>query len=116
MLTKVVDLPNGTGVLARIPGYSVAGKTGTTPKYNPKNGTLLRSVQGEVRVPDVVRRLRAGHAPALRHARDGRRAEGREGPHTDLEGGDVAAPTFKRIAQGILQILRIPPDRPAELR
>ena len=32
-----------------------------------------------------------------------------------LEGGSVAAPTFKRIAQGILQELRVPADRPGEL-
>jgi hypothetical protein len=32
-----------------------------------------------------------------------------------LEGGIVAAPAFKRIAQGILQELRVPADRPREL-
>ena len=38
-----------------------------------------------------------------------------KGRTANLEGGDVAAPTFKDIAQGILQILRIAPDRPGEL-
>jgi cell division protein FtsI (penicillin-binding protein 3) len=119
MLTQVVDLSDGTGdgtgVLARIPGYSVAGKTGTTPKYNPKDGTYCDPYKAkcEYQVSFV------GMAPATRPrfvtlvmvdgARDSK-------GNTDLEGGEVAAPTFKRIAQGILQILRIPPDRPAELR
>ena len=35
---------------------------------------LLRPLQGPLRVPDVVRRLRARQASALRRARDGRRA------------------------------------------
>ena len=38
MLTGVVDMKDGTGTLAKIPGYSVAGKTGTTPKFDSKHG------------------------------------------------------------------------------
>ena len=30
----------------------------------------------------------------------------------DIEGGYVAAPAFKSIAQGILQVLQVKPDRP----
>jgi cell division protein FtsI (penicillin-binding protein 3) len=116
MLTKVVDLDKGTGVQARIPGYSVAGKTGTTPKYNPKNDSYCDPYKGKCQYQTSF----VGFAPAT-HPRfvtlvmvdEPKDAKGRT---ADLEGGDVAAPTFKRIAQGILQILRIPPDRPAELR
>ena len=71
MLTDVVD--DGTGTLAQIPGYSVAGKTGTTPKFDAKHGSYC-DPYGPLRVPDVVRRLRARQASALRRARDGRRA------------------------------------------
>ena len=39
----------------------------------------------------------------------------KNGETASLEGGSVAAPTFQRIAQGILQELRVPPDRPREL-
>jgi cell division protein FtsI/penicillin-binding protein 2 len=115
MLTQVVDLSNGTGVQARIPGYSVAGKTGTTPKYNPKNGTYCDPYRGHCEYQTSF----VGFAPA-KHPRfvalvmvdQPKDAKGRT---ANLEGGDVAAPTFKRIAQGILQILRVPPDRPSEL-
>ncbi len=117
MLTKVVDLPNGTGVKARIPGYSVAGKTGTTPKYDSKHGAAAycdSSVkQCEYQTSFV------GFAPAT-HPRfvalvmvDG--AKGPDGKSNGLEGGDVAAPAFKTIAQGILQALQVKPDRPGQL-
>ena len=33
----------------------------------------------------------------------------------DIEGGYVAAPAFKSIAQGILQVLQIKSDRPKQL-
>jgi cell division protein FtsI (penicillin-binding protein 3) len=116
MLTQVVDLAKGTGVQARVLGYSIAGKTGTTPKYNPKNGTYCDPYKGHCEYQTSF----VGFAPA-KHPRfvalvmvdEPKDAKGRT---ANLEGGDVAAPTFKRIAQGILQILRIPPDRPAELR
>jgi cell division protein FtsI/penicillin-binding protein 2 len=116
MLTKVVDLDDGTGVQARVPGYSVAGKTGTTPKYNPKDGTYCDPYVAKCQYQTSF----VGFAPA-KHPRfvalvmvdEPKDAKGRT---ANLEGGDVAAPTFKDIAQGILQILRVAPDRPAEVR
>jgi cell division protein FtsI/penicillin-binding protein 2 len=116
MLTKVVDLDDGTGVQARVPGYSVAGKTGTTPKYNPKDGTYCDPYVAKCQYQTSF----VGFAPAT-HPRfvalvmvdEPKDAKGRT---ANLEGGDVAAPTFKDIAQGILQILRVAPDRPAEVR
>ena len=47
---------------------------------------LLRSVQAQVPVPDVVRRLRARQEPALRRARDGRRAARQERRHLAARG------------------------------
>jgi cell division protein FtsI/penicillin-binding protein 2 len=113
MLTSVVD--TGTGKDARIPGYSVAGKTGTTPKFDVKHGTYCNPYKGHCEYQTSF----VGFAPA-KHPRfvalvmvdEPKDAKGR----TDgLEGGSVAAPTFKRIAQGILQELRVPADRPGEL-
>ncbi len=113
MLTDVVD--TGTGKDARIPGYSVAGKTGTTPKFDVKHGTYCNPYSGHCEYQTSF----VGFAPA-KHPRfvalvmvdEPKDAKGR----TDgLEGGSVAAPTFKRIAQGILQELRVPADRPGEL-
>ncbi len=113
MLTDVVD--DGTGVAAQVKGYSIAGKTGTTPKYDAKHGTYCDPYESECEYQTSF----VGFAPAKNprfvalimvdepHDKDGN--------SNDLEGGMVAAPTFQRIAQGILQELRVPPDRPDEL-
>ncbi len=41
MLSGVVDEPLGTGVLAKIPGYTVAGKTGTAEKPDGPTGLAI---------------------------------------------------------------------------
>jgi cell division protein FtsI/penicillin-binding protein 2 len=113
MLTDVVD--KGTGTAARITGYSVAGKTGTTPKFDPKHGTYCNPYLGRCEYQTSF----VGFAPA-KHPRfvalvmvD--EPQSPDGDPSRLEGGIVAAPAFKSIAQGILQVLQIQPDRPREL-
>jgi cell division protein FtsI (penicillin-binding protein 3) len=113
MLTGVVT--GGTGEAAQIPGYTVAGKTGTTPKYNAKNGTYC---DPNVNAKCQYQTSFVGFAPA-RHPRfvalvmvD--QPQSKNGGQDLLEGGTVAAPVFKTIAQGILQVLQIPPDVPGK--
>jgi cell division protein FtsI (penicillin-binding protein 3) len=117
MLTKVVDLNDGTGVgtgsLAQIPGYSVAGKTGTTPKYDAKHDNYCDPYKGKCQYQTSF----VGFAPAS-HPRFVALVMVDE-PHSknpyDIEGGTVAAPIFKTIAQGILQVLQVKPDLPGQL-
>ncbi len=102
MLTTVIS-PEGTGFLARIPGYRAAGKTGTS--YIVRHGRYDRHDYSSVFV---------GMAP-VPHPRlvvavvvDG---TGRR----QYFGGLVAAPIFKRVMEAALRILGVPPDRaPAE--
>ena len=111
MLTDVVDY--GTGTLAKIPGYSIAGKTGTTPKYDAKHGSYCDPYQGHCEYQTSF----VGFAPA-KHPRFVALVmvdEPQSKNQYDIEGGYVAAPAFKSIAQGILQVLQIKPDRPGQL-
>jgi cell division protein FtsI/penicillin-binding protein 2 len=100
MLTDVVD--EGTGVEAAIPGYRVAGKTGTAAKPLPDGSGYSTSRY----VASFV-----GFVPATR-------------PRlvilvtvdepTTIWGGVVAAPAFHEIARFDLQYLEVPPDAPVE--
>jgi cell division protein FtsI/penicillin-binding protein 2 len=97
MLQKVVS-DDGTGNEAKIPGYTVGGKTGTANKIDPKTGKYIQSY-----VASFV-----GYAPATRPGIvvavmvD-------EPTNGSYYGGQVAAPAFEKIAQFALQQLRIAP-------
>jgi len=94
MLLKAVDA--GTGTKARIPGYEVAGKTGTAEKVLEGGGGYAKGVY----VASFI-----GMAPADRPrvvvlvAIDG----------TPMFGGDAAAPAVQRIMRFSLQHLEIAP-------
>jgi cell division protein FtsI/penicillin-binding protein 2 len=97
MLQSVVD--EGTGHLAQIPGYTVAGKTGTAQKVDPKTGSY-----GNEYVTSFI-----GFAPA----------EDPEylvmivvdEPQKDLFGEVVAAPAFQDVMGFTLGYFNVPPDR-----
>ena len=96
MLKGVVS-DQGTAELAAIPGYAVAGKTGTAQKPGP-NGYI----------PGAYVATFVGMVPASRP---------RllvlvtiDEPHGGIYGGIVAAPAFEQIASFDLQYLEVPPD------
>jgi cell division protein FtsI/penicillin-binding protein 2 len=98
MLQNVVL--DGTGTLAQIPGYHVAGKTGTAAKPDPQGGySTSRYVASFV-----------GFAPATRPRAVVLVAV--DEPHGAIWGGVVAAPAFKAIMQQTLQYLSASPDAP----
>ena len=99
MLQNVVL--DGTGTLAQIPGYHVAGKTGTAAKPDPQGG-----YSNSKYVASFV-----GFAPATRPRVVVLVTV--DEPHGAIWGGVVAAPAFKTIAQQTLQYLSAPPDAPA---
>jgi cell division protein FtsI (penicillin-binding protein 3)/stage V sporulation protein D (sporulation-specific penicillin-binding protein) len=112
MLTDVVD--KGTGVQARITGYSVAGKTGTTPKYDAKHGTYCNPYKGKCQYQTSFVGFAPAKNPRFLALVMVDEPHDKNGDASLLEGGIVAAPAFKRIAQGVLQVLRVPADRPRE--
>jgi cell division protein FtsI/penicillin-binding protein 2 len=99
MLQNVVL--DGTGTLAQIPGYHVAGKTGTAAKPDPRGGYSTSKY-----VASFV-----GFAPATRPRVVVLVTV--DEPQGAIWGGVVAAPAFKEIAQQTLQYLSAPPDAPA---
>lgn len=97
MLAKVV-LPGGTGTLAAIPDYQVAGKTGTVKK-------AVNGVYGD----DAYLSVFAGMAPA----NDPRLVTVvliEEPQAGEYYGGKVAAPVFSSVSEGALRLLGIVPD------
>jgi cell division protein FtsI/penicillin-binding protein 2 len=91
----------GTGTEARVPGYTVAGKTGTAAKPDERGGYSERKY-----VASFV-----GFAPA-RSPRVVILVAVDE-PKGNIYGGTVAAPAFAKIAEFALPYLEVPPDAPA---
>ncbi len=97
MLESVVS-PSGTGPRAAIPGYRVAGKTGTawkasaggysTDRYMAVFGGVAPATQPKLAAVVIIDEPGAGH----------------------FYGGDVAAPVFSRVVGGALRLLAVAPD------
>jgi cell division protein FtsI (penicillin-binding protein 3) len=94
-----VFAPGGTASEVSIPGYKLAGKTGTANKIDPLTHEYSKSAY----VASFI-----GFAPAL-HPRL-LIAVMVDEPQTDIYGGSVAAPAFGKIASFALPYLRIPPQ------
>ncbi len=96
MMMGVVD--DGTGSLAKLGGYTVAGKTGTAQKPAPRGGydpgRFVASFLGLV--PAVNPKLLI--LVVL------------DEPRGAYFGGTVAAPVFREVASQVLWYLRVPPD------
>jgi cell division protein FtsI/penicillin-binding protein 2 len=98
MLKNVVS-DAGTAAAAAIPGYSVAGKTGTAQKPGPHGyepGKYEATFVGMVPAsnPRLVVLVTVDE------------------PKLAIFGGIVAAPAFAQIASFDLQYLEVPPDQP----
>ncbi|WP_323187498.1 penicillin-binding protein 2 [Streptomyces sp. NBC_01275] len=97
MLESVVDDEQGTGAKARIPGYRVAGKTGTANRVDPATGKYKGYTSSF-----------AGFAPAdnprvtvycaIQNATKG-----------SYFGGQICGPIFKQVMEFSLKTLQIPP-------
>ncbi|MGI8665101.1 MAG: peptidoglycan D,D-transpeptidase FtsI family protein, partial [Jatrophihabitans sp.] len=97
-MLESVTLKGGTGTRAAIPGYRVAGKTGTAQQPDPKTGRYSDSVYWDTF---------AGMVPA-----DNPQFVVSimiDNPAHGLEGGDVAAPLFHHVATYELSAAKIPP-------
>ncbi|MEN8670392.1 MAG: penicillin-binding transpeptidase domain-containing protein, partial [Ketobacter sp.] len=101
MMEGVVDV-HGTAKKARVPGYRVAGKTGTVHKVSAggyQDHRYLAMFAGVAPVEDP--------AIALVVVIDD--------PKGDMYyGGQVAAPVFSRVMAGLLRVKNIPPDKTVE--
>jgi cell division protein FtsI (penicillin-binding protein 3) len=92
---------NGTGPLARLDGWTAAGKTGSAQKIDPATGRysptqFVASFSGFAPISNpAVTILVSLDSPLGQH-----------------EGGQVAAPVFKRIAEQVLPHLDVPRDVP----
>jgi len=105
MLESVVADMEGTGTTAKIPGYRVAGKTGTANRVDPKSGHYEGYTSSF-----------AGFAPAdkprvtvycaVQNPKKG-----------SYFGSDVCGPVYKRVMKFALKSLQVPPTgtQPARL-
>jgi cell division protein FtsI (penicillin-binding protein 3) len=92
---------DGTGKLAHLDGWTAAGKTGSAQKIDPATGRysptqLIASFTGFAPISNpAVTILVSLDSPVGQH-----------------EGGQVAAPVFRRVAEQVLPYLDVPRDVP----
>lgn len=96
MLETVVET-GGTGTKAQVPGYRVAGKTGTAYIAGPNGYNKNKYMSSFVGIAPVSN-------PQLVIAVTIREPKGQH------FGGEVAAPVFSKVMEGTLRILNITPD------
>jgi cell division protein FtsI (penicillin-binding protein 3) len=96
LLEQVTTSRLGTGAAASVPGYRVAGKTGTANKYDPVTGKYAGYVASFV-----------GFAPADKPSLVV--LVTLDNPTSSIFGGSVAAPVFSKIMSFALKTLRVPP-------
>jgi cell division protein FtsI (penicillin-binding protein 3) len=97
-LLEGVVSPGGTGVKAAVPGYRVAGKTGTAWKAVPGGYSKDRYLS-----------VFAGVVPAS-HPRLATVVMIDEPSGMLYYGGDVAAPVFSAVMSGALRLMSVAPD------
>ena len=102
MLFKVVE--NGTGQLARVPGYTIGGKTGTAQKRDPATGKyssrfytasfcgVVPAVNPQLTILVIL-----------------------DEPKTDYWASTTAVPVFQKVCSRSIQYLRISPQKEAIL-
>ncbi|HSB95385.1 MAG TPA: penicillin-binding transpeptidase domain-containing protein [Spongiibacteraceae bacterium] len=96
-MMKTVVEPGGTGVRAKIPAYSVAGKTGTVHMvgvhgYEDRYHSLFAGL-APTSAPRIVTVVVVDDASLGKY-----------------HGGDVAAPVFAKVVGGAMRLLNIAPD------
>ena len=116
MMTGVAK-KGGTAKRAAVPGYTVAGKTGTaqmkegrgysSTNYNASFIGIVPATQPEIVI------LVTYQKPFYCRSRATSEAEGV--PIFNHQGGICAAPTFRDIAQVVLRYLEVPPDIPEDI-
>ena len=101
-LTGVIADPGATGNEAQIPGYTVAGKTGTAQVATPHGYSSTDYTAS------FVGMVPASHPRLVILVKV-------DDPRGSIFGGVVAAPAFAGIAKFDLQYLAVPPDDPKSL-
>ena len=96
-MMKTVIEPGGTGVRAKIPAYSVAGKTGTVHMvgvhgYEDRYHSLFAGL-APTSAPRIVTVVVVDDASLGKY-----------------HGGDVAAPVFAKVVGGAMRLLNVAPD------
>jgi cell division protein FtsI (penicillin-binding protein 3) len=102
-MMEMAVMPGGTAPRAQVPGYRVAGKTGTA--YKPENGRYNESKYvssfvglGPVTRPRFIVAVMLDEPQGVKHY-----------------GGDVAAPAFSSVMGAALRMMAVAPDAPGTI-
>ncbi len=103
-MLRDVTTEGGTGMMATVDGFDVAGKTGTAQKADPIHGGYAANK----RVASFVGFVPANHPRLVALVLI-------DEPEVNVYGGVVAAPVFRNIAQGSLRHLAVAPQKLAPI-